>query len=178
MRSVCSIHSFLNSPELIAAARCVCAACLALGTRGCSLPRVRCVCLGPPRRSDTQMQMAQGAGPGVPLDTLWQSAGSCSLADYKTGNPFNYLRSRRRGGCGGLESRDCVPRALCQRDGGGRGGGIQSWVYCKEGEGVYFSVLSSLSLPLRPCVELLVSNSFPAMLRSSSRAALRGPAVI
>lgn len=37
------------------------------------------------------MQMVQGAGPGVPLDTLWQSAGSCSLAGYKTENPFNYL---------------------------------------------------------------------------------------
>lgn len=43
------------------------------------------------------MQMVRGAGPGVPLDTLWQSAGSCSLAGYKTENPFNYLWSRRRG---------------------------------------------------------------------------------
>ncbi|CAL8381027.1 unnamed protein product [Boreogadus saida] len=44
-----------------------------------------------PRCSDTEMQMVRGAGPGVPSDTLRQSAGSCSLADYKTGNPFNYL---------------------------------------------------------------------------------------
>lgn len=129
---------------------------------------MRCVCLGPPRHSDTQMQMAQGAGPGVPLDTLWQSAGSCSLADYKTGNPFNYLRSRRRGRVWGPgEQRLRSPSTLPERWGCGRG----SWVYCKEGEGVYFSVLSSLSLPLGPCVELPVSNSFPAMLRRSSRAA-------
>lgn len=61
------------------------------GARGLTVPWVECVCLGPLLRSDTEMQMVRGAGPGVPLDTLWQSAGSCSLADYKTGNPFNYL---------------------------------------------------------------------------------------
>ncbi len=33
--------------------------------------------------------------PGVPFDMLSQSAGLCSLAEYKTGNPFNYLWSRR-----------------------------------------------------------------------------------
>lgn len=61
------------------------------GACGLTVPRVECVCLGPLLCSDTEMQMVQGAGPGVPLDTLRQSAGSCSLADYKTGNPFNYL---------------------------------------------------------------------------------------
>lgn len=83
---------------------------------GLTVPRVECVCLGPLLRSDTEMQMVQGAGPGVPLDTLWQSAGSCSLADYKTGNPFNYLWSRRWG-VGAWQRRTVFPEHSA-RDGG------------------------------------------------------------
>lgn len=37
--------------------------------------------------------------PRVPSDIHSESAGSCSLAEYKTGNPFNYLWSRRWGMC-------------------------------------------------------------------------------
>lgn len=81
-------------------------------------------------------------------------------------------------GVGAWRAKPVFPEHSAREMGGRGGGGIRSWVYCKEGEGVYFSVLSSLSLPPGPCVELLVSNSFPAMLRSSSRAALQGPAVI
>lgn len=102
------------------------------GACGLTVPRVECVCLGPLLCSDTEMQMVQGAGPGVPLDTLWQSAGSCSLADYKTGNPFNYLWSRRRGGCGGLTEEDCVPRALCQGEGGEEKAGGEQWQWGKK----------------------------------------------
>lgn len=92
------------------------------GASGLTVPRVECVCLGPLLRSDTEMQMVQGAGPGVPLDTLWQSAGSCSLADYKTGNPFNYLWSRRRG-VGAWQRRTVFPEHSARERVGGRGWG-------------------------------------------------------
>lgn len=113
------------------------------GACGLTVPRVECVCLGPLLCSDTEMQMVQGAGPGVPLDTLWQSAGSCSLADYKTGNPFNYLWSRRRGGVGGWQRRTVFPehsarervgrrRRVGNNGSGERKKGTRENRYCKE----------------------------------------------
>lgn len=53
--------------------------------------------------------------PRVLSDIHSESAGSCSLAEYKTGNPFNYLWSRRWGMCvcgwgGGLDERTVFQR--------------------------------------------------------------------